>query len=159
MHSDSVSLAALGGQRVALVDCDLRRRALNRVLNIHPRVGLLEVLAGQRSWRDVCGVDEPSGAHVIPLAETALTPRDMFSLPAMEDLLNDLRGNYDLIILDLATEGNYIACRPSGTEPKIKFYLFTFTPPEQLSNLELAKSTLERRLDQMETDLRKFAGV
>jgi len=95
-------VAALGGQRVAIVDCDLRRRSLNRVLNIHPRAGLLEVLSGQRAWRDVCGVDEPSGAHVIPLAETALTPRDMFSLPALEDLLNDLRGQYDLVILDCA---------------------------------------------------------
>lgn len=95
-------VAALGGQRVAVLDCDLRRRALNRVLNIHPRAGLIEVLSGQRSWRDVCGVDEPSGAHVIPLAETALTPRDMFSLPAMEDLLRELRSHYDLIILDCA---------------------------------------------------------
>jgi Mrp family chromosome partitioning ATPase len=95
-------VAALGGQRVAVVDCDLRRRALNRVLNIHPRAGLIEVLSRQRSWRDVCGVDEPSGAHVIPLAETALTPRDMFSLPAMEDLLRELRSHYDLIILDCA---------------------------------------------------------
>jgi phosphoglucomutase/phosphomannomutase len=65
----------------------------------------------------------------------------------------------DLVFLDLATEGNYIACRPSGTEPKIKFYMFTFTPPEQISNLELAKSRLEERLDRMESDLRKFAGV
>lgn len=95
-------VAALGGQRVALIDCDLRRRALNRVLNIHPRVGLIEVLSDQRGWNDVCGVDEPSGAHVIPLAETALTPRDMFSLPAMEDLLRELRSQYDLIILDCA---------------------------------------------------------
>lgn len=65
----------------------------------------------------------------------------------------------DLVFLDLATEGNYVACRPSGTEPKIKFYMFTFTPPEQLSNLDLAKSRLEERLDRMESDLRKFAGV
>ncbi|MCA9239267.1 MAG: phospho-sugar mutase, partial [Planctomycetales bacterium] len=27
----------------------------------------------------------------------------------------------DLVILDTAEEGNYVACRPSGTEPKIKF--------------------------------------
>jgi phosphoglucomutase/phosphomannomutase len=65
----------------------------------------------------------------------------------------------DLVFLDLATEGNYVACRPSGTEPKIKFYMFTFTPPEQLSNLELAKQQLNERLDRMETDLRRFAGV
>jgi phosphoglucomutase/phosphomannomutase len=65
----------------------------------------------------------------------------------------------DLVFFDLATEGNYVACRPSGTEPKIKFYMFTYTPPEQLANLELAKSELEARLNRMEADLRKFAGV
>jgi phosphoglucomutase/phosphomannomutase len=65
----------------------------------------------------------------------------------------------DLVILDMATEGNYVACRPSGTEPKIKFYMFTYTAPEQLSNLELAKQQLNERLDRMEADLRKFAGV
>jgi phosphoglucomutase/phosphomannomutase len=80
-----------------------------------------------------------------------------------------IRGNFapehlqgprgDLVILDLASEGNYVACRPSGTEPKIKFYLFTFTPPEQLANLEDAKRQLEERLLSMEADLRKFAGV
>lgn len=65
----------------------------------------------------------------------------------------------DLVILDLAREGNYVACRPSGTEPKIKFYMFAFTLPEQLTNLAVAKSELERRLEAMEVDLRKFAGV
>jgi phosphomannomutase len=65
----------------------------------------------------------------------------------------------DLVFLDLVAEGNYVACRPSGTEPKIKFYLFTFTPPEQLANLEDAKRQLEERLSRMEADLRTFAGV
>ena len=32
----------------------------------------------------------------------------------------------DMVILDLAEEGHYVAVRPSGTEPKVKFYLFTF---------------------------------
>jgi phosphomannomutase len=65
----------------------------------------------------------------------------------------------DLVFLDLATAGNYVACRPSGTEPKIKFYMFTYIPPEQLSNLESAKQQLKQRLGRMEADLRKFAGV
>jgi phosphoglucomutase/phosphomannomutase len=65
----------------------------------------------------------------------------------------------DLVFLDLATDGNYVACRPSGTEPKIKFYMFAYTPPEQLANLDAAKLQLEQRLTAMEADLRKFAGV
>lgn len=67
--------------------------------------------------------------------------------------------NGDLVILDFAKDGNYIACRPSGTEPKIKFYMFAYTAPEMLHDLGVAKSELEERLDAMEADLRKFAGV
>jgi phosphoglucomutase/phosphomannomutase len=65
----------------------------------------------------------------------------------------------DLVFLDLATPGNYVACRPSGTEPKIKFYMFGHIPAEQLANLDAAKSQLNERLAKMEADLRKFAGV
>ena len=38
------------------------------------------------------------------------------------------RGN--LLFFDLQREGNYVAVRPSGTEPKVKFYMFTYEPPE-----------------------------
>jgi phosphoglucomutase/phosphomannomutase len=65
----------------------------------------------------------------------------------------------DLVILDLALEGNYLAIRPSGTEPKIKLYMFTYEPPEQLANLDDAKQELEDRLLAMEADMRAFAGV
>ncbi len=65
----------------------------------------------------------------------------------------------DLVILDLEAEGNYLAARPSGTEPKIKFYLFSYTPAEQLHDLPEALAALETRLDAMEADLKKFAGV
>ncbi|TWT88817.1 Phosphoglucomutase [Pseudobythopirellula maris] len=69
----------------------------------------------------------------------------------------------DLVILDLSSdecpEGTYVACRPSGTEPKIKFYLFGYTPAEQLHDMEEAKEDLEKLLDAIEADLKKFAGV
>jgi phosphoglucomutase/phosphomannomutase len=65
----------------------------------------------------------------------------------------------DLVILDLALDGNYVAIRPSGTEPKIKLYMFTFEPPEQLANLDDAKVLLDERLAAMEADMRAFAGV
>jgi phosphomannomutase len=65
----------------------------------------------------------------------------------------------DLVILDLAAEGNYVAIRPSGTEPKIKLYMFAYEPPEQLAHLDRAKDMLNERLDGMEADMREFAGV
>jgi len=65
----------------------------------------------------------------------------------------------DLVILDLEQDGNYVAIRPSGTEPKIKLYMFAFEPPEQIANLERTKGQLSERLDRIEADLRGFAGV
>ncbi len=62
----------------------------------------------------------------------------------------------DMVILDLAEEGHYVAVRPSGTEPKVKFYLFTFVAPEQLHLLDTARQEMDKRLDAIEADLRKI---
>ena len=63
----------------------------------------------------------------------------------------------DMVILDLAAEGNYFAVRPSGTEPKVKFYMFTYLPPEMSKDLATAKQLLNARLKALENDIRQFA--
>jgi capsular exopolysaccharide synthesis family protein len=94
--------AALQGARVVVVDCDLRRRTVNRLLRADPATGLLEVLSGEATLQQAIVVDEPTGAHVLPLAKSAFTPKDVFGTVAMDRLLADLRARYDLIILDTA---------------------------------------------------------
>jgi phosphomannomutase len=54
---------------------------------------------------------------------------------------------------------NCVAARPSGTEPKIKFYLFAAAAPCGQHQLTETKSTLTQRLDALERDLRALAGV
>jgi phosphoglucomutase/phosphomannomutase len=63
----------------------------------------------------------------------------------------------DLVIFDLERAGNYAAVRPSGTEPKVKFYNFAYEPAEQLANLEDTKAELEDRLTAIERDLAAVA--
>ena len=55
--------------------------------------------------------------------------------------------------------GNAVAARPSGTEPKIKFYLFAVSQPMSAEALPAAKAALERRLNLLEEDLRSRVGV
>ena len=55
--------------------------------------------------------------------------------------------------------GNALAARPSGTEPKIKFYLFAYAPPGSLADLPATKRMLGERLDAMERDVRSLIGV
>jgi phosphoglucomutase/phosphomannomutase len=63
----------------------------------------------------------------------------------------------DLVMLDLAAEGNYVAVRPSGTEPLVKFYLFAFEPPANGKDIEPIRAALAKRLENVENDLRTFA--
>jgi phosphomannomutase len=80
----------------------------------------------------------------------------------------------DLVIFDLAgldgageilpdgrfpALSNAVAARPSGTEPKIKFYLFTAAPPGDAGALAATKARLTARLDALERDLRALVGV
>lgn len=60
----------------------------------------------------------------------------------------------DLVMLDLAETGNFVAVRPSGTEPKVKFYMFAYIAPEQLGDLDEAKQRLSGRIDSWQQALR-----
>lgn len=65
----------------------------------------------------------------------------------------------DMVMLDLAAEGNYVAVRPSGTEPKIKFYLFAFEPPEAIEDVSASRQRLAARLRRIEEQLKQYAGL
>ncbi|MCI3132728.1 GumC family protein [Phenylobacterium aquaticum] len=101
----SVCLArssALQGLRTVIVDCDLRRRTVNRLLKTEPVIGLLEVLSGEHTLDEALTFDEASGASFLPLAKSNFTPKDVFGTVAMDRLLEQLRSRYDLVILDTA---------------------------------------------------------
>ena len=65
----------------------------------------------------------------------------------------------NMVVLELAAEGTSVAVRPSGTEPKVKFYLFAYQPPEQIAMLDASLTELEQRLDRIEAELRQLADV
>lgn len=94
--------AALQGRKVIIIDCDLRRRTVNRLLQEDPQFGLLEVLSGEATLQQAVSIDAATGAHVLPVAVSKFTPKDVFGSVAMDKLLADLRTRYDLVILDTA---------------------------------------------------------
>lgn len=79
----------------------------------------------------------------------------------------------DVVLFDLAGPGagtllpdgrfpplaNAVAARPSGTEPKIKFYLFAYATPGAPADLPATKARLLAQLDTVERDLRMLVGV
>ncbi|MGO9114638.1 MAG: phospho-sugar mutase [Thermoguttaceae bacterium] len=65
----------------------------------------------------------------------------------------------DMVILDLEVDGNYVAVRPSGTEPKVKFYMFAYDPPTTSADLAATKAAQAARIKAFGDDLRKFSGT
>lgn len=85
-------------------------------------------------------------------------PREIGGLKVLgvRDYLNRPAGpRSDLLVFDL-DGGNRAAVRPSGTEPKIKFYLFTFEPPERSQDVAAAKKKLGDRLTALEADFLRY---
>jgi len=58
----------------------------------------------------------------------------------------------NLLIIELDESGNYFAARPSGTEPKIKFYFFAYEPPGA-EDLETVKQHLNARITNIAADV------
>ncbi|MEM6625612.1 MAG: polysaccharide biosynthesis tyrosine autokinase [Pseudomonadota bacterium] len=90
---------AFSGDRVLLVDCDVRRNSLRDLLPEPPEAGLLEVLSGKAEIDDVIVVDNAE-LHLLPLQRPEFMVKDVFGRPEMRLLIEEMRGKYDRIILD-----------------------------------------------------------
>ena len=95
-------IMALGGSPTVVVDCDLRRRAVSRLLSAPPQAGLLEVLSGRVELEAALVVDAQSGLHVLPLGDDKAPADDILEAPAMGRLLEALRRRFRVVLLDTA---------------------------------------------------------
>ncbi len=92
--------AQRGGERVLLIECDMRQPKFARLLSMTGMVGLAEFLKGEATLADVLHQDPSSGLTFIPAGKPSNDALDLFLSNAMRALLDELRDRYDLILLD-----------------------------------------------------------
>lgn len=92
--------AALSGQRVIIIDCDLRRRSLTAYLRPKPEVGLSRVAADHGQLPEVIVLDTETSASVIPAVAEDMAALDILGSDSMIQLVERLRRSYDFVVLD-----------------------------------------------------------
>ncbi|MET3208060.1 UNVERIFIED_CONTAM: protein-tyrosine kinase [Paenibacillus sp. PvR008] len=98
------------GRKVALVDCNLHTPALHEIFGLENTGGLSAYLRGGASSKSIVrhGVPELS---VIPGGDTLYNAADLLGSERMVELLEELKREYDIILLDSAPALNYTDAR------------------------------------------------
>lgn len=95
-------VSALAGRRTLLIDGDLRRPSIARLLQLQPKLDLEDVLSGKNWIEEALILDEKSGAWVLPTISKPFTPAEIVGREVMEVLLLEARRRFDIIIIDAA---------------------------------------------------------
>ncbi|HTR70693.1 MAG TPA: polysaccharide biosynthesis tyrosine autokinase [Mycobacteriales bacterium] len=91
---------ARAGQRVALVDADMRRPMVGEFLGLGSTIGLANVLAGELSVRDAIQELEGGRIHVLASGTAPANPSELLGSTQMRDAMLPLIDNHDVVIID-----------------------------------------------------------
>lgn len=93
-------LAAKSGERVILIDADLRRPSIHKNFGQQNTLSLVEYLGGKNKLEEIINTNDASGLHIIYGRSVPNSALDLISSDKMEQLVRSLRKAYDLIIID-----------------------------------------------------------
>lgn len=142
----SVNLAvvmAQGGQRVCLIDADLRRGHLRKYFN-QPKntAGLAQYLAEEKTLDEVLHKGPVDGLFFIGSGRFPPNPAELLMRPRMAELLAFLDKNFDLVLIDtppvLAVTDPAVLGRIAGGTLVIARYAQT-----QIGEIQATQRTLE----------------
>ena len=94
--------ASLAGERIVVVECDTRKPSFAKLMGIKEKTGLLEFLSGTAPLEDVIHTDKLTSFDYIPAGVGGRSnSHSLFMSENMVMLLERLRRDYDLVVLDL----------------------------------------------------------
>jgi capsular exopolysaccharide synthesis family protein len=102
MAMSLAQMVAASGQRVIVIDGDLRRPAIHRLAGVSQKPGLVEWLLDRAALENVIYPTGPGGVDVIPAGAQPELPPNLLSSDRFKHLLRGLMERYDMVILDSA---------------------------------------------------------
>ena len=101
----AISLALLD-KKVLIIELDIRKPKLSEYMGIENKTGITLYLSGQISQSELV---KPTGIHpnlsIITAGTIPPNPNELLAKPALDKLIDDLRQNFDYIVIDTAPIG------------------------------------------------------
>jgi len=95
----AISLAQLG-QRVLLIDGDMRRPSVRKVFQIDNGLGLVSYLTGQQDWRVALQPTGQAGLDALLCGPVPPNPAELLSSERMRTLLGEAKAEYQFVVVD-----------------------------------------------------------
>jgi capsular exopolysaccharide synthesis family protein len=91
---------AQAGERVLLLDCDLRKGKIGSYFNLRSRPGISDVLSGLLNEKDVIQNTNYENLKIITMGSIPPNPAELISSTQMEEFIQRVEKDYDYIIID-----------------------------------------------------------
>ncbi|WP_214891633.1 CpsD/CapB family tyrosine-protein kinase [Exiguobacterium sp. s142] len=88
------------GKRVLLVDCDMRRPTAHFTFRLSNGIGLSTVLAKKTTIEKATHATQVENLDLLAAGPIPPNPSELLSSKTMDRVLEELKANYDIIILD-----------------------------------------------------------
>lgn len=140
VSANLAAIVAQSGKRVVLVDADMRKGYVHKLLNKNPEPGLSGLLASTHTLADVIHKTEVEGLHFVTRGKIPPNPSELLMHANFETLLQQLSKIYDMVIVDtppiLAVTDAALVGRFAGTSLIVT--RFGLNPPKEI------QTTLQR---------------
>jgi capsular exopolysaccharide synthesis family protein len=114
----AVSIAQ-SGNRVLLIDADLRKPRLHKMFGIGPGAGLVSIIAGKAEIADAVKSTCVPELSLLPCGPVPANPSELLTSSRFSELLETIREQYDFVIVDTppllaASDSSVVAARADG---------------------------------------------
>ncbi|MEH6689083.1 MAG: polysaccharide biosynthesis tyrosine autokinase [Halopseudomonas sabulinigri] len=119
ISANLAAIVAQTGQKVVLLDGDMRKGYVHKLLNREPEPGLSNMLVSTHALADIVHKTEVENLHFISRGQIPPNPSELLMHANFETLLKKLSSMYDLVIVDtppvLAVTDAALVGRLAGT--------------------------------------------
>lgn len=91
---------AMADKKVLIIDCDMRRPKLARLMQMGSKVGLSNLIVNSKLLDEAIKQTSTPGLDIILSGNVPPNPSELLSSVRMEKLIEQLKGQYDYIFLD-----------------------------------------------------------